>query len=138
MPFTASLCLRGMQSVKHVERWQGLVLHHQLMRRTSAGYRFTPQASLPMVQHVGPPHPDWKPGEKQPAPFENQRRLTLDPAEGAGVMYPFVISAIVPRPIAFISSLSAQVRHAASCMHHHRCTGAGCMFGQSRQHGRPV
>ena len=63
-----------------------------------------------MVKHVGPPHPDWTPGQKQPYPFEDSTRLTLDPADGPRVMYPLVISAIVPRPIAFISSLSAEVR----------------------------
>jgi hypothetical protein len=62
-----------------------------------------------MVKHVEHPHPDWRPGQKQPYPFEDSTRLTLDPAEGPRAMYPFVISAIVPRPIAFISSLSAEV-----------------------------
>ena len=34
----------------------------------------------------------------------------LDPAELGAGMYPFIISAVVPRPIAFISSLSKEVR----------------------------
>lgn len=62
-----------------------------------------------MVKHVGSPHPGWEPGQKQPYPFEDDKRITLDPGEGPRVMYPFVISAIVPRPIAFISSLSSEV-----------------------------
>lgn len=65
------------------------------------------------VRTVTNPHPGWQPGQKLPHPFESNHRLELDPAqEGAG-LYPFVISSIVPRPIAFISSLSKEVRVSA-------------------------
>ena len=46
------------------------------------------------------PHPDWKPPQKQPAPFGTDEMHTVDPAQlPADVMYPLVISAVVPRPI---------------------------------------
>lgn len=52
-----------------------------------------------------PPHPGWKPGEKQPAPFHSAETVTVDPAQvGADHLYPLMISSVVPRPIAFIST----------------------------------
>ncbi len=61
------------------------------------------------VRQVKNPHPDWQPGQKLPHPFENKERIELDPAQLGAGLYPFVISAVVPRPIAFISSLSKEV-----------------------------
>mmetsp|Transcript_11487 Transcript_11487/g.37772 ORF Transcript_11487/g.37772 Transcript_11487/m.37772 type:complete len:239 (-) Transcript_11487:2837-3553(-) len=58
------------------------------------------------VQQVPPPHPDWAPPTKQPKPYEGGY-VTLDPAEMESC-YPLVISSIVPRPIALVSSLSAE------------------------------
>ena len=56
---------------------------------------------------VQPPHPDWQPGQSMMHPFPSSETIDLDPAElGARGMYPFVISSIVPRPIAFICSVS--------------------------------
>ncbi|EIE20364.1 hypothetical protein COCSUDRAFT_54305 [Coccomyxa subellipsoidea C-169] len=60
------------------------------------------------VRQVKNPHPDWQPGQKLPHPFENRERIELDPAQLGAGLYPFVISAVVPRPIAFISSLSKE------------------------------
>ena len=55
------------------------------------------------------PHPDWQPGQSMTHPFPSSETIDLDPAElGARGMYPFVISSIVPRPIAFICSVSKQ------------------------------
>ncbi|KAK9823932.1 hypothetical protein WJX72_006453 [[Myrmecia] bisecta] len=55
------------------------------------------------------PHPKYKPGDKQPHPFGHDRMISLDPAViGGAAMYPFVISSVVPRPVAFISSLSKE------------------------------
>jgi len=51
-----------------------------------------------------PPHPDWKPGDKQPLPFPSGF-VALDPLELKSC-YPLMISAYVPRPIAFISTVS--------------------------------
>lgn len=65
---------------------------------------------LVAVKQVSNPHPDWKPGQKQPHPFDKSQRLVLDPSELGAGLYPFVISSVVPRPIAFISSLSKEVR----------------------------
>jgi hypothetical protein len=61
------------------------------------------------VRQTGTPNPDYKEGSKQPHPFGDSPRLELDPAELGVALYPFVISAVVPRPIAFISSLSKEV-----------------------------
>lgn len=58
------------------------------------------------VTWTSPPHPDWKPGDKQPNPWNSSNFQTLDPsAIGSAAAYPLVISAITPRPIAFISSI---------------------------------
>uniref|UniRef100_A0A061SEF3 Flavo protein oxygenase n=1 Tax=Tetraselmis sp. GSL018 TaxID=582737 RepID=A0A061SEF3_9CHLO len=55
-----------------------------------------------------PPHPDWKVGENQPPPFSGEEMMALDPSElGGARAYPLVISAVVPRPIAFVCTLSA-------------------------------
>lgn len=52
-----------------------------------------------------PPHPDWAPPQLLPAPFEDGATVSLDPADLASC-YPLMISAFVPRPIAFVSTLS--------------------------------
>ena len=67
------------------------------------------------VRTVKNPHPDWQPGQKLPHPFESKERLELDPAQLGAALYPFVISSVVPRPIAFISSLSKEVCMRLSC-----------------------
>lgn len=54
-----------------------------------------------------PPNTEWQPGEKQRHPFAHDRMLQFDPASLASC-YPLMISAVVPRPVAFVSSLSAQ------------------------------
>lgn len=64
---------------------------------------------LVAVKHVDSPDPSWRPGQKQPHPFDSDNRLQLNPADLGVGLYPFVISSIVPRPIAFISSLSKEV-----------------------------
>lgn len=66
-------------------------------------------APQPGVRKVHTPNPGWKPGEKQLHPFPGSKMLLLVPEEEGVKLYPFVISAIVPRPIAFISSLSKEV-----------------------------
>ena len=52
------------------------------------------------------PNPEWTPGTKQPLPFANDAMLPFDPKDLKSC-YPLMISAVVPRPIAFVSSLSA-------------------------------
>ena len=75
------------------------------------------------VKHVESPNPSWKPGQKQKYPFDSDKRLQLDPAEeGASAMYPFIISSVVPRPIAFISSLSKEVDMVTAHMQCHAWT----------------
>ena len=53
-----------------------------------------------------PPHPKWKPGDPQPLPWAEQGFVALEPSKLASC-YPLMISAYVPRPIAFISSRSS-------------------------------
>ncbi|KAK9833388.1 hypothetical protein WJX81_000759 [Elliptochloris bilobata] len=62
----------------------------------------------PGVRLVHTPDPGWRPGVKQPHPYPGTKMLQLSPEVEGVKMYPFVISAIVPRPIAFISSLSKE------------------------------
>lgn len=70
-----------------------------------------PAAAFPAPRAVGRPHPEWVPGAPQPPPYAGApgaNMIALDPAEvDKAAMYAFVISAVVPRPIAFVSSLSA-------------------------------
>lgn len=68
------------------------------------------------VCKVHTPNPGWKPREKQPHPYPSSKMLQLVPEEEGVKLYPFVISAIVPRPIAFISSLSKEVRREGTCI----------------------
>eukprot|EP00285_Hemiselmis_virescens_P011255 CAMPEP_0173379312 /NCGR_PEP_ID=MMETSP1356-20130122/2311_1 /TAXON_ID=77927 ORGANISM="Hemiselmis virescens, Strain PCC157" /NCGR_SAMPLE_ID=MMETSP1356 /ASSEMBLY_ACC=CAM_ASM_000847 /LENGTH=251 /DNA_ID=CAMNT_0014332627 /DNA_START=54 /DNA_END=809 /DNA_ORIENTATION=- len=57
---------------------------------------------------VSPPHPDWTPPQPQPSPFTGSGFKSLDPAsKDTGNLYALCISAVVPRPIAFTSTLSA-------------------------------
>jgi hypothetical protein len=58
------------------------------------------------IEEVPSPQPNYEPGDKQPSPFASDNYLTLDPVKLGDAMYPFIISAVVPRPVAFISSLS--------------------------------
>lgn len=64
-----------------------------------------PRSAAPKVEATDPPHPGWTPGVRQPNPA-GPRVVQLDPAEMASC-YPLVISGIVPRPIALVSSVSA-------------------------------
>jgi hypothetical protein len=57
---------------------------------------------------VGMPHPRWVPGEKQPPPFDADAMHVVDPsAVPSAELYPLCISAVVPRPIGFVASLSS-------------------------------
>lgn len=52
------------------------------------------------------PNPSWKPPDKQPHPFGNAVHKSIDPQQLAS-SYFLTISAVVPRPVAFVSSRSA-------------------------------
>lgn len=58
-----------------------------------------------------PPHPNWHPPQAQPTPWGAAgagTMHTIDPAQLASdVLYPLCISAVVPRPIAFVSTQSS-------------------------------
>jgi flavin reductase (DIM6/NTAB) family NADH-FMN oxidoreductase RutF len=51
------------------------------------------------------PNPSWKIGEKQPSPFRDQPFITISP-DDVPSSYSLMISAITPRPVAFVSSQS--------------------------------
>lgn len=55
--------------------------------------------------YVQKPHPSWTPPDKQPPPFDPDNMRAIDPATfNPAELYPLVISAVVPRPIGFVSS----------------------------------
>jgi flavin reductase (DIM6/NTAB) family NADH-FMN oxidoreductase RutF len=59
---------------------------------------------------VSPPHPAWQPGTPLPHPFAATNpavRTYMTASTPGAVLYPLVISAIVPRPIALVSSIGA-------------------------------
>ena len=52
------------------------------------------------------PRPDWKPGDRIASPVESWE--SIDPTEvDAHTMYKLIIGSVVPRPIAFVSTCSA-------------------------------
>ena len=56
-----------------------------------------------------PPHPNWQPPQKLPPPFATEAMHTVDPAQTpSDVLYPLVISAVVPRPIGGWGRLAAR------------------------------
>lgn len=61
------------------------------------------------VTQTSSPNPAYREGDKQHHPFGTSPRLQLSPSELGAALYPFVISSVVPRPIAFISSVSKEV-----------------------------
>lgn len=53
-----------------------------------------------------PPNPGWSPGDRVQSPFTSM--LSFDPASlSTGTIYRLMISGIVPRPIAFVSTIDA-------------------------------
>ncbi|CAL8464215.1 g3750 [Coccomyxa elongata] len=70
----------------------------------------TPAALVPLVEHLPTPHPNWLPesGEKQSMPYRDQPFKALDPAVWRHKLYPFCVTAVVPRPIALLSTLSKE------------------------------
>ena len=66
-----------------------------------------PSASAVSFTMQDAPNKSWKTGEKQPLPFGHDRMLQFDPSSLSSC-YPLMISAVVPRPIALVSSLSAE------------------------------
>lgn len=63
----------------------------------------------PRVLETTSPNPAWTPGTPCPPPFPDPvSRTTLLPDETpASIMYPLMISAVTPRPIALVSSVGA-------------------------------
>ncbi|KAJ3134356.1 hypothetical protein HK100_003660 [Physocladia obscura] len=58
-----------------------------------------------------PPHPEWAPPQNQPlpAPFSSEREKVLAAKDIApGDMYKLLTSAVIPRPIAFVSTASLE------------------------------
>ena len=61
------------------------------------------------VQLKASPNPDWKEGERQSCPYGDDvgRHVAVAPADVPGGTYALLVSAVVPRPIALCSSISA-------------------------------
>ena len=59
------------------------------------------------IVRTQPPHPEWTPPQPQPPPYDTALGWhSVDPSNTPpDVLYPLVISSVVPRPIAFISTL---------------------------------
>ena len=58
---------------------------------------------------VGLPHPAWTPGAPQPSPYGDGEWTYLDPDSlEKAAMYALTISMVVPRPVAFISSVDGE------------------------------
>lgn len=61
------------------------------------------------VKTTASPNPSWKLGNKQPSPYKDAGMVSVDPKDTpVSEIYPLVISGIVPRPVAFVSSLSSE------------------------------
>lgn len=90
------------------------------------------------------PNPKWQPPHKQPAPFGSDEMHTVDPAKlPTDAMYPLIISAVVPRPIGFVSTQNSEGRGNLApysyfnVMAHNPPTVAiGCSASRLRSHGR--
>ena len=55
------------------------------------------------------PHPEWTPPQRMDAPaaIANGKMIAIDPRKiGGKRCYPLIISAVVPRPVAFVSTTS--------------------------------
>ena len=66
-----------------------------------------PSSSGSFTMEDAPHQTTWTPGDKQSHPFDHDRMLQFDPASLTSC-YPLMISAVVPRPIALVSSLSPE------------------------------
>jgi hypothetical protein len=68
-------------------------------------------AANPSPLRQPPPHPSWQPPQKLPPPFATNAMHTVDPAQTpSDVLYPLVISAVVPRPIGAWSTRAGSSR----------------------------
>lgn len=87
--------------------WLGARVLSRSSRGSRAALTFLPLGAGPEDVSGVVRRPDWKAPEKQPPPFPLEPVLSFDPELlDSSVLYPLVISAVVPRPIAFISTLS--------------------------------
>ena len=81
----------------------GAALSFYLARKAS-------QSAAPKIWGTQP-HPGWEPPKKLPVPpaIENGKMVAIDPRViGGKKCYPLIISAVVPRPIAFVSTVSKE------------------------------
>lgn len=90
------------------------------------------------------PHQKWQAPDPLPPPFDPNDRITLDPATTpSDKMYTFMITAIVPRPIAFVSTVSttgegnlAPYSYFSMVSHYPPYVVIGCAASRLRQHGK--
>lgn len=75
-------------------------------RCASHGARSAEQ-NQPLALYAPTPHPDWKPSEPLPPPFGEEYHAVDPSSIPASVLYPLIISSVIPRPIAFVSTVNA-------------------------------
>jgi hypothetical protein len=92
-----------------------------------------------------PPHPDWQPGIEQPPPYGLPAHMHSIDCETtpSSLLYPLMISAIVPRPIGFLSTRGpngegnlAPYSYFNVVAHAPPHVVVGCCASASRDHGR--
>lgn len=105
---------------------------HAVVRRTRRS-NAAPASTLGPLNYVHPPHRSWVPGQAQPHPFASDAMVDFDPeVVDKGAMYSLLISAVVPRPIGFVSTIGVDGTHNLSpysyfnTVHMHACTHTGC------------
>lgn len=91
----------------------------------------------------GPPHPNWKPPDRQNAPFEPVWHDIDSETLPGDVLYPLVISSITPRPIALLSTLGengegnvAPYSYFNIMSHNPPHVAIGCCSSAIREHGK--
>jgi len=69
--------------------------------------RFVIQQTSPSKRKSTPPHPHWKPPQPQPPPFKPKWHDIDSESLPGSVLYPLMITAVVPRPIALLSTTNS-------------------------------
>src|SRR5688572_17347334 len=59
------------------------------------------------MKHTEPPRPDWKIGDRVQAPFQDFASIDISKTDQQSA-YKLLIGCVVPRPIAFVSTVSSQ------------------------------
>lgn len=104
----------------------GLLSTTRLLRACKRLLAFGPRRTPGVPHFTSSPNPSWlhNPGGRSTSPYEQDDVITLLPEEiPKPNLYAFVISAFVPRPIAFVSSISSTGQHNLSPYSYFGCMG---------------